>query len=937
MVCAHNGAVSGTCSICETFIGYYVTVMVDGTVYANYTVDKSYSVEKVFKEHPVNGVSAWNKLIAIYNITIDGQEAYRGTSIVQDSLIELTTIPQSFTISYYQYIITEEGKDNYYTYDSQEIYPPYSVSECLNYFSSYDSSIHDYTVNGKRADGTESVVSDLSIVIYDKAYGFGAIAPSVTIDGVTTRYAYDGPVHFDFFKKDVLGEDYEKYNWFIQSESIYADNEIITQSKAFTAERITYSSTALVITEEGTADHNFSGLLTRPTVANVLEMLEIDPSEYYVFYTENYTYDYLITFYELDAAYTSITVIKKSLLTKPFTVTYSYRESDTADLITETYHYNGEEMELQPVSLRNLLSQHGVYAYDAKVVVNGEAVCDVGVKQDFPIMWFYSDVEIVVTPLYRYYVYPDTNIEDINHEGYVYEQRITPLQLAKDIGLNTQDYVWSIDGMKLFSDMLNNVYPYDGTYKTAVFNLEQKKVKVHLEICDQQGYIQTSYEFEEPNDILFSKVINGYQFEDYDWKATRWDGGEYGGGYGDYEGTIDLSSGEYTFTIDKTIENAVTYYLVTGYSKEFPVIVNINAKAPFYDDAVSKDYTFKAPTPIFDIIKELRPNYTQYRWYAYSYYSGMEEIDVTTYVATEMVEIQAEYKDSWVYFNLNGQEIAHYFPEERILTLADLIAGFVNLSFDDYAVWKVNGEQVYNTDVTLYSGSSIIATNDYSVRVTFETYGMDSGFDIEDWSDENLIRTYTKDSEWTTPTLIQCNELMQFVGWGYFENKDEYILINSIEDLFALKQTAIYLRVVSKVTEEKLYGCYNDGGTIYAFTPQGLWVTYTWDSSATPFLVTEYEIRPHMDGVEINYYSGSAYLYPYSKISEVQYMVRQDDNSYHAESLDFVNNCLNDCYVLESITDIYGNAYKSLDELTAEPTFYFIQLRYQEPPMEMYS
>ena len=314
MACAHNGLVSGTCSICETFIGYYVTVTVDGTVYESFTIDKSYSVEEIFKAHPVNGISAWNKLIAIYNITIDGQEAYRGTSIVQDSLIELTTIPQSFKISYYQYIITEEGKDNYYTYDSQEIYPPYSVSECLAYFNAYDSSIHDYTVNGKRADGTESVVSDLSIVIYDKAYGFGAIEPSATVDGVTTKYAYDGPVHFDFFKKDVLGEDYENYNWFIQSESIYYENEIITQSKAFTAKRITYSSSPLVITEEGAVEHNFSGLLTRPTVANVLEMLKIDPSEYYVFYTENYTYDYLITFYELDAAYASIAVIKKSLI-----------------------------------------------------------------------------------------------------------------------------------------------------------------------------------------------------------------------------------------------------------------------------------------------------------------------------------------------------------------------------------------------------------------------------------------------------------------------------------------------------------------------------------------------------------------------------------------------------------------------------------------------
>ena len=845
-----------------------------------------------------------------------------------DTFVELTTIPQSYTLYVYTYYLTEEGKENWYAYNEYSFYLPYTVADAIAYLPDYNPDIYDFTVNGKRAELSDNLDSDTYVIMYEKTAGLGPIELTADVDGVQTKYSFDGPVVFDYFRKLALGEKYEDYYW--SSIEFISFEHVLTESDTYVAELITYYTNTLVINEQGSFERKVDGLLTQPTVADILEILEIDPSEYYVFLSEYSTYDYLITYYELSASYYTVTAIKKSLVTAPFTVTYSYRESDDGELITNVFHYDDIEMMLQPVTLHSILYSNGVTPYEWKIAVDGEVVCDLGVKSDYPIMWFFEDVEIVATPLYRYHIQIDDADVDVGMDGYVYDERLTPLELAEILGINAEDYLWHADGMMLSPDMMGEKYPYsEGGWRSFTFDIQKRRVKVRLEVCDNNGYMQVYYEIEETGDILFSKLIEGYVFDDYVWKASRWDG-EYG--YENYWDDIDLSSGEYLFTIDKSSERAVTHYIVTAYSREFSVNVSINAKPPFYDDYRNKTYTFKEETPILEYIRSVCINYTQYRWYITN--DGYREIDVETYVATEMVDIVGEFKDSWIHFQFNGLDTAHYFDEGTTMTLAELIGGYVGLSFDDYLVWTVNGDQVYRTDITLYSGDKVVATNDYAVKVYFESYGgYESGFDIEDWSEENRIRTYQRDSEWTTPNLIahSTSGLMEFVGWGYrdtnSEGEDEFIIIDSIDALYALKMTEVFLQVVSRVDESKLYGCYFDSCNAYAFDEDGLWVIGG-DLYSEPMHYTEYEIFVMGDSVEVYYSMGVAHLYEGIRVNEVRYMLAYDDSTYMESSIEEIEIRLQYDYVIESIMDIYGNRYQSLDELTDEPTVYLVRIRY---------
>jgi hypothetical protein len=269
-------------------------------------------------------------------------------------------------------------------------------------------------------------------------------------------------------------------------------------------------------------------------------------------------------------------MIKRSVLEQGYHVSV---DLTTRDNVSET----GSQTMHHPSTLRNLIWEvtgGEIWNLDMyQVTINGSLI-ELNGKEDF-FYWtesklYYTDVEIVVKPIFQIGVFVMVNAESSKNATLTYYDDVTPRKIAQDLGLSRDalDYLWTIGWDSSSQDYVHpDEYLMMRMQSGGYLYVTARKVLVGINLTLENG--------EEMN---FEPMMGGSSDEGWDWSVSVKDAAELwlGSEYANYNWKVKNEYGEYDVTLDDVLEFSLdggsfdkkyTYYTLIGRPKRIQVEV----------------------------------------------------------------------------------------------------------------------------------------------------------------------------------------------------------------------------------------------------------------------------------------------------------------------------------------------------------------------------
>ncbi len=454
-----------------------------------------------------------------------------------------------------------------------------------------------YYMNGERVDGSVVLTKDSVVVCVaeeaDRAIPEFTIA--IGVDGYGAKsYTYRGPVTMwevaQRYCKET-GIDYFDYIWDCEAVSL---QEFLPIVRDRTICGVLYTE-PVQPTESTVTLRRYDGVEETVQTYAVSYGMAFDAfvQQYLI---PEYTYD---TAFECEYAFyiagdgmnefsyaslegnCSLWMIKRSVLEQGYNVSV---DLTTRDDITE----NKNLLMQYPCTLRHLIWEVTGYELwlDAyRVTVNGNLI-EYGGKEDYWYLTesklYYTDMEIVVKPIFEIGVVVEVAGETDKSKTLTYYEDVTPMQVAKDLGLSHDagDYLWNV-GWSSTDD--NPVYPTDGLMMrlgngNGYLFVTARKVVVGISLMRANG-----------EELNVDHVVDPNSFDGWDWSVSVKSAIEYyiGSEYADFNWRVKDSNGERAVTLEEVlafiyIENGssfdkkYTYYTLIGTPKKVMVEVVVD-------------------------------------------------------------------------------------------------------------------------------------------------------------------------------------------------------------------------------------------------------------------------------------------------------------------------------------------------------------------------
>ena len=609
--------------------------------------------------------------------------------------------------------------------------------------------------------------------------------------GIEEVHSFPCPVSY----YELVDEFYVKH---AIDSNIYTivDNNSTIDSLAYGEINVSYiecqkHASAYLVTDSGTkmlASEVYSATQF-PSVAEFLGGIGINVDDYVIFNYGSVIEDLNTT------SYSTLFLIEKSEVEEEITVNVIY-------VMDEYTTLEGTITLTSPTSIEYFAYQD-VYTEDEGYFslpgYSPEYLYRVGNTDYHPELesWYgfiYKDCTVEIIPCYVAYVeLYDSITGNYIYEALVFDSVPNGAQIAEFIDADLTMYTINVEGMQ---------YDYDtfvGTcFEFRAFSVffTPNQVRVTVSVFDENGY---EYTEEFTGDICFDLAQFGYPTEGvYVWTLYYPDGS-----------CEEIESLDITLYYDPAFsetdyDRSYTSYKIIGICQTFRMSVSTEN---YYGEKFVNKNDGLTVGEILTIYFGLEFDNYDWNYNSYEYIDGFSK----DYVPYASLELWGTDNRPCVAVHTNGNDYKIYHTAN--LTLAEVIA-LVNeehgleLDLDGYT-WNVDGSTVTDPDaeVATEGNSCYIYVSAFNeVKVFFYT-------EVGLVGDYESPYVYTRDGEWSTPELdSQYTDftygIMYFSGEWEYRSEDGAITINSVEDLFALKLTAVSLNAKFEVDFDRLCGLY---------------------------------------------------------------------------------------------------------------------------------
>ena len=438
---------------------------------------------------------------------------------------------------------------------------PVTVEQIYNEHFAHAEEYYTFTLykNGERVSLNETITSDCCIVgVIDEIEASWDFSVQISCGEQMETYNYYAPVSVldvaqRFCAQYSLGK-YDDYRWYENEQiafsyeyfHLFAENATLTglANNAPPSNPSSYQFTYYIDNDDGNgAVKNTVELDSREikmeTFAREYMGLEIPDEAYtgeYAFFEGYSGMNELDSTSYVTSEY-SIWAIKRSALSYPYTVTYTF-------IPTWGYQFETRTQELYfPCTLETLLSELSdvptssvvpdAYLYE----INGEEI-DLG-KGDWGKLYYY-DITLKISPVYYATVQVNVWDEGDKSQEYVSYKPIVLSKLWEDLGLSKDPtaYSWKVNEQYYYDNALNEPVSLDVGRMGHTIVISARTVHLSVTFIDEQtgqemtlGYRgmpeDTGWEFSVSAQKAWDETVGGFiDFDDFTWTLYAPMGGE---------------------------------------------------------------------------------------------------------------------------------------------------------------------------------------------------------------------------------------------------------------------------------------------------------------------------------------------------------------------------------------------------------------------------